>query len=107
MAKAKAGGVRYFRAFGQVPQEITPRFLILAAAFGDAEDFTIALLIDADRHQYRHVLNFASSTAFQIHAVDKNAGMFADYRLYPPFFDLPIDLLIEFADGTRTDFRSP
>ncbi len=57
-------------AFFEMAQEVSPARGVLLNPFANAQYLAIAVLVDADRHQHRHVLHFAAPRAFQPHAVE-------------------------------------
>ena len=81
-------------SFFQVTQEITPRFLIFPAAFSNAKNFTVSFIVHSDRDQNRNVLNLSAPTSLQINSIDKNIRMFAGNRLFSPFLNFAVNLLI-------------
>ena len=81
-------------SFFQVTQEITPGFLIFPAAFRNARDFAASLIVHSDRYQSRNVLSLSAPTSLQINSIDKNIRMFAGNRLFSPFLNFPVNLLI-------------
>ena len=80
--------------FFQVTQKVAPGFLVLSAAFGNAKDFTVSLVIHSDCYQNRNVLNLTAPTLLQIDLINKNIRMFADNRLFTPLLNFTVNLLI-------------
>ena len=78
----------------QVTQEVAPGFLVFTAAFGHAKDFVVSLVVHSDRNQNRNVLNLSAPTSLQIDSIDKNIRMFAGNRLFTPFLNFTVNLLI-------------
>ena len=76
-------------------QEGAPAGLVLLGALEDAEDLAIAIGIDRDRHQQRHVAHLASPAALEHDAVQIDIGMLAVDRPVPPGLDLAVDLLVQ------------
>ena len=81
-------------AFFQVTQEVTPGFLVLPPAFGNAKDFAVSLVIHSDRYQNRNILNFATPTPLQINSINKNIRVFSGDRLFTPLLYFIVNLLI-------------
>jgi hypothetical protein len=71
----------------EVAEEGAPTGLVLLGALDDAQDLPVALVIDRDRYQQRHVAGLASSGAFEHDPVEIKIGMLAlDWRV-----DCPIE----------------
>ena len=81
-------------SFFQVTQEVAPGFLIFPAAFRNAKNFAVSLIVHSDRDRNRNVLKLSAPTSLQINSIDKNIRMFAGNRLFPPLLNFAVNLLI-------------
>ena len=86
----------------QMPKELQPTLLVLLYAFENSNDFTVSVGIHADRHQQRHLADFTTPSPLQPNPVQVQVRMLPLDPLVPPGFNLPVYLLILFADCGRT-----
>ena len=62
-------------SFFEPDEEASPALVVFLHAFGSTEDLTIAVLIDADRDEYRDVLDFTAPAALQVNTVHVDIGV--------------------------------
>lgn len=91
----------------QIAEKFAPAFLILPTAFRDAENFPIAFPVHSDNHQNRNRLDFPSPGPLEPDTVYKNIRIFLFQRAITPALHTLEYLLIQVADGTRTDTAAP
>src|ERR1039457_4667494 len=77
-----------------VPHEVNPGGLILLGTLHDAENLTVAVLVDADGDQNAHVLYLAAPGALEPDPVEKDVGVSPSDRPVAPLLDLDRDLLV-------------
>ena len=71
-------------------EERTPALTILFHALSSTEDFTAAILADADCNQNRNILDLAAPAALQVDTIYINIGIFPGKRTGTPGFDMLI-----------------
>ena len=91
----------------QIAEKLAPAFLVLTAAFRNAKNFPIAFLVHSDGHQNRNCLDFPSPGPLEPDTVHKNIRIFLFQRAIAPFLHALENLLIQVADGARTDTAAP
>ncbi len=88
-------------AFFEVLQEARPARLVLLGAFADAEDLAVAVGVDGDGNQQRHIPDFTGPRPFEHDAIEINIRVFTLDRPVPPRLDRRIYLLVEVRDRRR------
>src|SRR5690606_37339683 len=106
-------GVRYDQlhalqaALLQVLQKARPAGLVLLRPFHDAEDLAIALTVDTNRHQQRHIANLARPAALHHDAVQIDVRVLARDRPTAPRVDGRVDPFVEVRYCRRRYPRAP
>src|SRR5262249_56829676 len=91
----------------QVPQEGPPTGRVLLATLPHAQQFPVAVGVDAHRHQDRHVADLAAPGPLQPDAVEEDVGVLPLDGAVAPGLDAAVDLLVQLADRARTDPCTP
>src|SRR5699024_6459685 len=81
-------------SFFQPYKERAPAFAIFFHSFSSSEDFTAAILADADSNQNGNILNLTAPAAFQVDTIYINIGIFPGKRTCTPGFDMFIRFFI-------------
>ena len=91
----------------QMTQERRPARLVLFGALANAQNLSMSLGIDGDRHQQGHIANFPAPGALHHDAIKIQVWVEPLDRPLPPGIDLRIDLTVEvnrstFAGGSNS-----
>ena len=94
-------------AFLEMFEESAPASPVLLGPLANAENLPITLAVHTDRHQQRHIANFAGPAALEHDAVEIDIRMFALDRPIAPRLDRPINLLVKVRHRRRRNPRAP